>query len=250
MFTGSKLWFPLVKQTLNICRISKEDNPLRQGNVCKCRQMKPLEPFCYWKLMIINADKRRNNTFPQMMPEVHICWSLDLAFTFFYQPLYLCCLLHFERIWSAGLKVLLLMVNRIIIRSIVWFTWNSKPVWLIFQGFFFFFFLIYCVGGCLHKCRMSLIFYFAFPSRNPESLLQCFENRQQILKVFLRLYLPENTTLNTTFHRVSQSLLILWLKVLLQTEPNSNIRCTFKWANIWWGQKSDIVSRKQPLRCC
>lgn len=142
------------------------------------------------------------------------------------------------------------MVNRIIIRSIVWFTWNSKPVWLIFQAFFFFFFLIYCVGGCLHKCRMSLIFYFAFPSRNPESLLQCFENRQQILKVFLRLYLPENTTLNTTFHRVSQSLLILWLKVLFQTEPNSNIRCTFKWANIWWGQKSDIGSRKQRLWCC
>lgn len=119
-----------------------------------------------------------------------------------------------------------------------------------FSGFFFFFFLIYCVGGCLHKCRMSLIFYFAFPSRNPESLLQCFENRQQILKVFLRLYLPENTILNTTSHRVSESLLILWLKVLLQTESNSNIRCTFKWANIWWGQKSDIVSRKQPLRCC
>lgn len=66
--------------------------------------------------MIINADKKRNNTFPQMMPEVYICWSRISRLHFFYQPLYLCCLLHFEFIWSAGLKVSLLMVNGTIIR--------------------------------------------------------------------------------------------------------------------------------------
>lgn len=59
--------------TLNICRILKEDN-LR--HVIKCRKMKLLKPFWYWKLMIINANRERIETFPRMLPEVHICCSL------------------------------------------------------------------------------------------------------------------------------------------------------------------------------
>lgn len=63
----------------------------------------------------------------------------------------------------------------------------------------------------MHKCSMSLISILLF-CQDTLNLCCMFENRQQIQKVFLRLYLPENTTPNTAFNRVSESLLILGLR--------------------------------------
>lgn len=91
ILTGSKLHNH--EPTLTIWRIKKMTPPVwwwRDLTEEKGKGCMQLEAFCYWKLMIINADRKRNGTFHWDDARSTYLLVSDFAFTVsFYQPLHL-----------------------------------------------------------------------------------------------------------------------------------------------------------------
>lgn len=101
--------------------------------------------------------------FTEMMPEVHICWSLilHLQFLFTSRSIFLPPTLWMHLV--SGTEGLTVNGNYLVKGIIIMFLRDGTfPLFWFLSSFGSFFIFSYCVGGCLIRSCMSLIIFLLF----------------------------------------------------------------------------------------